>query len=75
MQIHRSLPAVLLAALTFSSPATAQPSAELDETARVLVSRYAARMILQEAQIDPFRAPALRADWPTDLKLGVECIQ
>jgi len=71
MQIHRSLPVVLLAALTCSSPATGQTSAELDEAARALVSRYVAKMILQDAQIDTFRAPALRADWPTDLKLAL----
>ena len=73
MQIHRSLPVALLISLLLSPPATAQaPSgAELDETARVLVSRYVTRTILQDAELDMSRVPALRADWPTDLKLAL----
>lgn len=71
MRIQRSLPVVLLAALTLSSPATAQTSAEPDETARSLVSRYFAKMILQDAQIDAYSVAALRADWPTDVKVAL----
>lgn len=73
MQIHRPLPVVILAACVLSSPATAQPQtgADLDETARVLVSRYVTRTILQDAELDMSRVPALRADWPTDLKLAL----
>ena len=71
MQLHRSLPVVLLAALPFSALATTETSAELDETARFLVSRYAARTILQDVQIDTSSVPALAADWPTDLKLAL----
>jgi hypothetical protein len=73
MQIHRSLPVAILISLLLSPPATAQaPSgAELDETARVLVSRYVTRTILQDAELDMSRVPALRADWPTDLKLAL----
>jgi hypothetical protein len=73
MQIHRSLPVAILISLLLSPPATAQaPSgAELDETARVLVSRYITRTILQDAELDMSRVPALRADWPTDLKLAL----
>jgi hypothetical protein len=73
MQIHRSLPVVILISCLLSSPATAQPQigADLEETARVLVSRYVARTILQDAELDMSRVPALRADWPTDLKLAL----
>jgi hypothetical protein len=73
MQIHRSLPVAFLISLLLSSPATAQApgSAGLDETARVLVSRYVTRTILQDAELDMSRVPALRADWPTDLKLAL----
>lgn len=73
MQIHRSLPVVILISLLISSPATAQAptGAELDETARVLVARYVTRTILQDAELDMSRVPALRADWPTDLKLAL----
>jgi hypothetical protein len=73
MRIHRSLPVAILISLLLSSPATAQaPSgAELEETARVLVSRYVTRTILQDAELDMSRVPALRADWPTDLKLAL----
>jgi hypothetical protein len=73
MQIHGSLPVVILMSLLFSSPAAAQPQtgAELDETARALVSRYVTRTILQDAELDMSRVPALRADWPTDLKLAL----
>jgi hypothetical protein len=73
MQIHRSLPVLILMSLLFSSPATAQAQtgAELDETARVLVARYVTRTILQDAELDMSRVPALRADWPTDLKLAL----
>ena len=73
MQILRSLQVVVLTAVLFSWPATAQtPSgADLDETARVVVSRYVTRTILQDAELDMSRVPALRADWPTDLKLAL----
>ena len=73
MQIHRSLPVAILIWVLFSSPAMAQApgGAELDETARVLVSRYLTRTILQDAELDMSRVPALRADWPTDLKLAL----
>lgn len=73
MQLLRSLPVVFvaLAAPPFSSLATLQTSADLDETARFLVSRYLARTILQDARIDASRVPALTADWPTDLKLAL----
>jgi len=73
MQIHRSLPVVILTACVFSSPATAQTQtgADLDETARALISRYVTRTILQDAELDMSRVPALRADWPTDLKLAL----
>ena len=73
MQIHRSLPVVILTAFLLSSPATAQTQtgAELDETARVLVSRYLTRTILQDAELDMSQVPALRADWPTDLKVAL----
>jgi hypothetical protein len=73
MQSHRSLPVAILISLLLPPPATAQaPSgAELDETARVLVSRYVTRTILQDAELDMSRVPALRADWPTDLKLAL----
>jgi hypothetical protein len=73
MQIHRSLPVVILVSLLFSSPATAQSQtgAELDETVRALVARYVTRTILQDAELDMSRVPALRADWPTDLKLAL----
>lgn len=73
MPIHRSLPVLILTAFVCSSPATAQPQtgADLDETARVLISRYLTRTILQDAELDMSRVPALRADWPTDLKLAL----
>ena len=73
MQIHRSLPVAILIWVRLSSPAMAQVpgGAELDETARVLVSRYLTRTILQDAELDMSRVPALRADWPTDLKLAL----
>ena len=66
MQIHRSLPGVILTVFLFPSLATAQAliGADLDETARVLVSRYVTRTILQDAELDMSRVPALRADWP-----------
>ena len=55
------------------SPASAQTPAgtDLDETARALISRYVTRTILQDAELDMSRVPALRADWPTDLKLAL----
>lgn len=55
------------------SPASAQTQAgtDLDETVRALVSRYVTRTILQDAELDMSRVPALRADWPTDLKLAL----
>jgi hypothetical protein len=69
---RRSLSAlVLVAAMPFSSTGMTQTGAELDETARFFVSRYIARTILREAQIDTSRVPALTADWPTDLKLAL----
>jgi hypothetical protein len=73
MQIHRSLPVVILISHLFSSPAAAQQQtgAELDETARALVARYVTRTILQDAELDVSRVPALRADWPMDLKLAL----
>ena len=73
MQIHRSLSGVILTALLFPPPATAhtQTAADLDEIARVVVSRYVVRTILQDAELDMSRVPALRADWPTDLKLAL----
>ena len=73
MQIHRSLPVAILISLLLSLPAMAQApgGAGLDETARVLVSRYVTRTILQDAELDMSRVPALRADWPTDLKLAL----
>jgi hypothetical protein len=73
MQIHLPLRVVVLAAIAVSSPATAQPQigADLDEAARILISRYATRTILQDAELDMSRVPALRADWPTDLKLAL----
>lgn len=73
MQIHRALPVVILTACVFSSPATAQTQAraDLDETARALISRYVTRTILQDAELDMSQVPALRADWPTDLKLAL----
>jgi hypothetical protein len=72
MPIHRSLPVVILISLMFS-PASAQTQAgtDLDETVRALVSRYVTRTILQDAELDMSRVPALRADWPTDLKLAL----
>lgn len=72
MQIHRSLPVLILTMFVLSSPASAQTQtvADLDEIARVLVARYVARTILQDAELDMSRVPALRADWPTDLKLA-----
>ena len=72
MQIHRSLPVAILISLLLSAPAMAQApgGAGLDETARVLVSRDVTRTILQDAELDMSRVPALRADWPTDLKLA-----
>jgi hypothetical protein len=72
MPIHRSLPVVILIPLMFS-PASAQTQAgtDLDETVRALVSRYVTRTILQDAELDMSRVPALRADWPTDLKLAL----
>jgi len=73
MPIHRSLPVVILASLLFSLPASAQTQAgtDLDEKVRALVSRYLTRTILQDAELDLSRVPALRADWPTDLKLAL----
>ena len=73
MQIHRSLPGVILTAFLCPSLAAAQAptGADLDEAARVLVSRYVTRTILQDAGLDMSRVPALRADWPTDLKLSL----
>jgi len=72
MQIHRSLPVLILTMFVLSSPASAQTQtvADLDEIARVLVARYVARTILQDAELDMSGVPALRADWPTDLKLA-----
>ncbi len=68
----RSLPVFILAMFVVSSPASprTQAAGDLDEIARVLVSRYATRTILQDAELDMSRVPALRADWPTDLKLA-----
>ena len=73
MQIHLPLRVVVLAAIAVSSPSTAQPQigADLDEVARILISRYVTRTILQDAELDLSRVPALRADWPTDLKLAL----
>jgi hypothetical protein len=73
MPIHLPLPVVFLAAYVFSLPAPAQTQtgADLDETARVLIARYVTRTILQDAELDLSRVPALRADWPTDLKLAL----
>lgn len=73
MPIHRSLPVVVLLSLLFSPPASAQTQAgaDLDETVRALVSRYVTRTILQDAELDMSKVPALRADWPTDLKLAL----
>jgi len=71
MQLHRWLPVALLAALPLPAPAAPQTGADLDGTARFLVSRYAARTILQDVQFDTSGVPALVADWPTDLKLAL----
>jgi hypothetical protein len=73
MPIHRSLSVVILTACLFSPPASAQTQAgaDLDEAARILISRYVTRTILQDAELDMSRVPALRADWPTDLKLAL----
>jgi hypothetical protein len=73
MQIHRSLPVVILTVFVCSSHATAQTQtgADLAESARVLISRYVTRTILQDAELDMSQVPALRADWPTDLKLAL----
>jgi len=72
MQIHRSLPVLILTMSVWSSPASSQTQTvgDLDEIARVLVARYVTRTILQDAELDMSRVPALRADWPTDLKLA-----
>ncbi len=72
MQIHRSLPVLILTMSVWSSPASPQTQTvgDLDEIARVLVARYVTRTILQDAELDMSRVPALRADWPTDLKLA-----
>jgi hypothetical protein len=72
MQIHRSLPVLILTMVGLSSPASSQTqtAADLDEIARVLVARYVTRTILQDAELDMSRVPALRADWPTDMKLA-----
>lgn len=63
----------MLISLLLSPPAAAQPQtgADLDETVRALVSRYVTRTILQDAELDMSRVPALRADWPTELKLAL----
>jgi hypothetical protein len=63
----------LSAAFLSASPAMAQAptGVELDEAARMLVSRYSARTILRDAELDVAQASALTADWPTDTKLGM----
>jgi len=72
MQIHRSLPVLILTMSAWSSPASPQTQTvgDLDEIARVVVARYVTRTILQDAELDMSRVPALRADWSTDLKLA-----
>lgn len=75
MRMHRSLttPILILMSLLPVAPAAAQTptGAELDEAARILVSRYSARTILRDAELDLAQAAALTADWPTDLKLAL----
>lgn len=71
MRLHQCLPLVLLATLPLPAPAAAQGGADTGDTARFLVSRYAARTILQDVQFDASGVPALAADWPTDLKLAL----
>jgi hypothetical protein len=73
MWIHRSLTTPILTSLLLVLPAAGQTptGAELDEGARMLVSRYSARTILRDAELDVGQAAALTADWPTDLKLAL----